>query len=95
LVQDSSKFCSCEVNRTGYGLAHASAEWALAELSKIEVPLLCDLRELVHIVELVVDDEWRDWVDGARRGRFLMSLWKKSVLKSVHEAKNCRRRPRI
>jgi hypothetical protein len=34
-VQDPSQFCSCEVNRTGFGRAHASAEWALVELTMV------------------------------------------------------------
>ena len=82
-MQDPSKFCSCEVNRPGYGLAHASAKWALVELSKIEVPGPGDLSQLIHIVEFVIDHE-RRWRQGSVRvGRFLMSHWKKILFNLV------------
>jgi len=76
LVQDSFQCGASEMDGAHHSLADASPESTPVELSEIEVPGLCDLRQLVHIVELVIDDERRSGFAEIRNGRFLMSHWK-------------------
>lgn len=72
LVQDPGQAGLRQVNLTDHSLADASPESPPVELSEIEVPGLCDLRQLVHIVEFMIDDERRNGFVEIRNGRFLM-----------------------
>ena len=52
-----------------------------------EAPGLCDLRQLVHIVEFVIDDERRNGFVEIRNGRFLMPHWKKILFNYCSQGK--------
>jgi hypothetical protein len=56
-VQDAVESGVREMNRLGDDLADAPFESTAVELSEIEVPGFRDLRKLVHVPELVVDDK--------------------------------------